>query len=111
LNWAFLTDPIPISDRVIGPGMGPAVVGTLLITGSAGAMSIPLGILGGIYLNEYGGRGFLARIVRFLADVMTGVPSVVMGLFVYTFVVLQTKEFNAFAGALALACLMLPIVI
>ncbi len=111
LNWAFLTDPIPISDREIGPGMGPAVAGTLLITGAAALMAIPIGILGGIYLNEYGGRGILARVLRFFADVMTGVPSVVMGLFVYTFVVLQTKEFNGFAGALALACLMLPIVI
>jgi phosphate transport system permease protein len=110
LNWAFLTDPIPI-DRAFGPGMGPAVAGTLLIVGAAAVMSIPLGVLGGIYLNEYGGRGVLARFVRFLAEVMTGVPSVVMGLFVYTFVVLQTKEPNAFAGALALACLMVPIVI
>ena len=79
--------------------MGPAVVGTLLITGAAAVMAIPIGILGGIYLNEYGGRGILARVIRFLAEVMTGVPSVVMGLFVYTFVVLQTKELNGFAGA------------
>jgi phosphate transport system permease protein len=110
ISWAFLTDPIPI-DRAIGPGMGPAVAGTLLITGAAAVMAIPLGILGGIYLNEYGGRNVLARVIRFLAEVMTGVPSVVMGLFVYTFVVLQTEEPNAFAGALALACLMLPIII
>jgi phosphate transport system permease protein len=111
LDWAFLTDPIPIADRIIGPGMGPAVVGTLLITGAAAAMSIPLGVLGGIYLNEYGTRGVLARFIRFLSEVMTGVPSVVMGLFVYTFVVLRTKEQNGFAGALALMCLMLPIII
>jgi phosphate transport system permease protein len=110
LNWAFLTDPIPI-DRAFGPGMGPAVVGTLIITGAAALMAIPIGILGGIYLNEYGGRNILARVVRFLSEVMTGVPSIVMGLFIYTFVVLQTGEPNAFAGALALACLMLPIVI
>ena len=111
IDWAFLTDPIPISDRIVGPGMGPAVAGTLLITGAAALMAIPIGILGGIYLNEYGGRGILARVIRFLSEVMTGVPSVVMGLFIYTFVVLRTKESNAFAGALALACLMLPIVI
>jgi len=111
LDWEFLTDPIPIADRIIGPGMGPAVVGTMLITGAAAAMSIPLGVLGGIYLNEYGGRSSLARVIRFLSEVMTGVPSVVMGLFVYTFVVLRTKELNGFAGALALMCLMLPIVI
>ena len=110
LNWAFLTDPIPI-DRAFGPGMGPAVAGTLLITGAAALMAIPLGVLGGIYLNEYGGRNIFARVIRFLSEVMTGVPSIVMGLFVYTFVVLQTQEPNAFAGALALACLMLPIVI
>ena len=69
--------------------MGPAVVGTLLITGAAALMAIPLGILGGIYLNEYGGKSPLARVIRFLAEVMTGVPSIVMGLFIYTFVVLQ----------------------
>jgi phosphate transport system permease protein len=91
--------------------MGPAVVGTLLITGAASLMAIPLGILGGIYLNEYGGKSVLARFIRFLAEVMTGVPSIVMGLFIYTLVVLNTKEQNGFAGALALACLMLPIVI
>jgi phosphate transport system permease protein len=111
LSWSFITDPLPFSERIPGPGMGPAVAGTLLITGAAALMAIPLGILGGIYLNEYGGKRPLARVVRFLSEVMTGVPSIVMGLFVYTFVVLHTHEKNAFAGSLALACLMLPIVI
>jgi phosphate transport system permease protein len=108
----FLTQPIPISDRIIGPGMGPAVVGTFIITGAAATMAIPLGILGGIYVNEYGStRNPLARLIRFMAEVMTGVPSVVMGLFIYVFVVLKTKEFNGLAGALALGALMLPIVL
>lgn len=111
LSWSFLTDPLPFSERIPGPGMGPAVAGTILITSAAALMAIPLGILGGIYLNEYGGTSPLARVVRFLSEVMTGVPSIVMGLFIYTFVVLNTHEKNAFAGALALACLMLPIVI
>jgi phosphate transport system permease protein len=111
LNWEFVTTPIPISPRLPGPGMGPAVAGTLLITTAAALLSIPLGILGGIYVHEYGTRNPLAHLIRFLAEVMTGVPSVVMGLFVYVFVVLKTKEQNGFAGALALACLMLPIVI
>lgn len=111
LNWEFLTTPIPISNRLPGPGMGPAVAGTLLITGAAALMAIPLGILGGIYVNEYGTRNPLAKLIRFMAEVMTGVPSVVMGLFVYVFVVLKTKEQNGFAGALALASLMLPVVI
>jgi phosphate transport system permease protein len=111
LSWEFLTEDLPIIDRLPGGGMGPAVVGTLLITGAASVMAIPLGILGGIYLNEYGGTGVLARFIRFLSEVMTGVPSIVMGLFIYTLVVLHTKERTGFAGALALACLMLPIVI
>jgi phosphate transport system permease protein len=111
ISWEFLTEDLPFVDRLPGGGMGPAVVGTLLITGAASLMAIPLGILGGIYLNEYGGKSVLARIIRFLSEVMTGVPSIVMGLFIYTLVVLNTQEKNGFAGALALACLMLPIVI
>lgn len=111
VSWSFLSDDIPFVERFPGGGMGPAVVGTLLITGAASLMAIPLGILGGIYLNEYGGTRPLAKLVRFLSEVMTGVPSIVMGLFVYTLVVLNTKEKTGLAGALALACLMLPIVI
>jgi phosphate transport system permease protein len=110
-SWDFLTSNPPFSNRLPGGGMYPAVVGTLVITGAASLMAIPLGVLGGIYLNEYGGRSPMARLVRFLSEVMTGVPSIVMGLFIYTFVVLNTKERNGFAGALALACLMLPIII
>jgi phosphate transport system permease protein len=111
ISWEFWTKDIPFVQSFPGGGMGPAVVGTLLITGAASLMAIPLGILGGIWLNEYGGRNPLARLTRFLSEVMTGVPSIVMGLFIYTFVVLHTKEQNGLAGALALACLMLPIVI
>jgi phosphate transport system permease protein len=111
MSWDFLNEDLPFVDRLPGGGMAPAVVGTLLITGAASLMAIPLGILGGIYLNEYGGKSPLARFIRFLSEVMTGVPSIVMGLFIYTLVVLNTKEKNGFAGALALACLMLPIVI
>jgi phosphate transport system permease protein len=111
ISWSFLTDDMPFVDRLPGGGMGPAVVGTLLITGAASLMAIPLGVLGGIYLNEYGGKSPLARLIRFLSEVMTGVPSIVMGLFIYTLVVLNTHEKTGFAGALALACLMLPIVI
>jgi phosphate transport system permease protein len=111
ISWSFLTDNLPFVDRLPGGGMGPAVTGTLLITGAASLMAIPLGVLGGIYLNEYGGKQPLARLIRFLSEVMTGVPSIVMGLFIYTLVVLNTKEKTGFAGALALACLMLPIVI
>jgi phosphate transport system permease protein len=110
IDWAFFTEDIPISSRRPGPGMGPAVVGTLIITGAATAMAVPLGVLAAVYLNEYGRRGRLASSIRFLSDVMAGVPSIVMGLFIYTLWVLRFGQ-SAFAGALALGSLMLPIVI
>ena len=110
ISWSMLTKPIPTS-RTIGPGIGPAVVGTLLVTLAAAALAIPLGLLAAIYLNEYGKEGKTAAAIRFLTNVMSGVPSIVMGLFVYTVWVLTFKKQTAFAGSLALACLMLPIVI
>ena len=93
--------------------MGPAIVGTILTTGLATLMAVPLGILGAIYLHEYGKTGRLASVLRFFADVMTGVPSIIMGLFIFTIWVTRfgVDGVNAFAGALALGCLMLPIVI
>ncbi len=110
VDWDFLSQDIPISSRLPGPGMGPAVLGTLLITGAATAMAVPLGVLAAVYLNEYGKKRRLAGTIRFLSDVMAGVPSIVMGLFVYTLWVLRYGQ-TGFAGALALGCLMLPIVI
>jgi phosphate transport system permease protein len=110
-GWHFLTTDIPITDRSVGGGMKPAIIGTLLITGAATAMAVPLGVLGGLWLHEYGKQGHLARVIRFLSEIMTGVPSIVMGLFIYTVWVLRFKEFSGFAGSLALGCLMLPIVI
>ena len=109
-GWDFLTADIP-TRRTLGPGMGPAVVGTLIITGTATLIAVPLGVLGGIYLNEYGVQSRPARLLRLLADVMTGVPSIVMGLFIYTFVSLKTEALNGLSGALALAALMLPVII
>jgi phosphate transport system permease protein len=106
----WFTASIPILTRSEGPGMRPAIIGTLIITGAATAMAVPLGVLGGIYLNEYSDRTAFGRFIRFLSDVMTGVPSIVMGIFVYTLWVLTYGQ-SAFAGALALACLMLPVVI
>jgi phosphate transport system permease protein len=110
MSWGFLTKDIPILTRSVGPGMGPAVVGTLVITGTATTMAVPLGILAAVYLNEYGKKNRLAQVIRTMSDVMTGVPSIVMGLFIYTIWVLR-YGYSGFAGALALACLMLPIVI
>jgi phosphate transport system permease protein len=113
ISLDFLTKNIPTQGRTRGGGMGPAVFGTILITGAATAMAVPLGILGAVYVVEYGAGNRLASVVRFMAEVMAGVPSIVMGLFIYTVWVLHFKAngLTAFAGALALACLMLPIVI
>ncbi|MEI8240838.1 MAG: phosphate ABC transporter permease PstA [Actinomycetota bacterium] len=107
---AWFTKGIPGRTRVVGPGMGPAIIGTLVITGAASLLAIPLGILGAVYLHEYGRQSKPAKVVRFLANVMTGVPSIVMGLFIY---VVFTLRFglSGVGGSLALACLMLPVVI
>jgi phosphate transport system permease protein len=111
ITWQFLTGDIPVNVLpVTFGGVGPAVYGTLVITGFASLMAIPLGVLGGIYINEYGGNQVLARVINFFADVMTGVPSIIMGLFIFTIWVLHFG-YSGFAGSLALACLMLPIVI
>jgi phosphate transport system permease protein len=112
ISWQFLSNgtiPPNILPANID-GMGAAVVGTLEITGFAAVMAIPLGILGAVYINEYGGNRPLAKLISFLADVMTGVPSIVMGLFIFTIWVLHFG-YSGLAGSFALACLMLPIVI
>ncbi len=109
-SYDFLVTNVPIISSQPGPGMAPAVLGTLLITGAATAIAVPLGVLGAIYLNEYGKQRPLARFIRLMTDVMSGVPSVVMGLFIYTIWVLR-YGLSGLAGALALACLMLPIIV
>ena len=111
ISVSFLTSPIPpLFAPASEGGIGPAVLGTLEITGLATIMAVPLGILGAIYLNEYGGKGVLGRLIGFMSDVMTGVPSIIMGLFLFSIWVVHFG-FSGFAGALALGCLMLPIVI
>jgi len=109
ISWDFLTGDIGPQISKQG-GIGPAIAGTLLITGAATLMAVPLGILGAIYLNEYGRKSPFAQLIRFMSYVMTGVPSIVMGLFIFTIWVLRF-QFSGFAGALGLACLMLPVVI
>jgi phosphate transport system permease protein len=111
ISWQFLTSPIPfnVAPADVG-GMGPAILGTIEITALAAAIAVPLGVLGAIYLNEYGGRNWLSRFIGFMADVMTGVPSIVMGLFIFSIWVLHFG-FSGLAGALALGALMLPVVI
>ena len=109
----WFTKDIQLAPRRPGPGMKAAIIGTGVITFTATLIAVPLGIAGAIYLNEYGRNRPFARVLRFLANVMAGVPSIVMGLFIFVFWVIPrgVDGLNGFSGALALACLMLPIVV
>lgn len=108
INLDFFTElPKPVGET--GGGMGNALVGTLKLVGLAGVFGIPPGILAGIYLAEFGASKF-GQAVRFAADVMSGVPSITVGIFVYSLVVVTTKQFSALAGGIALGMLMLPMV-
>ena len=109
VNLDFFTQlPKPVGEP--GGGMANAIVGTLTLVGLASCLGLPLGILGGIYLAESRDRR-LPWIIRFLADVLNGVPSIVIGIFAYTVVVLPMRRFSALAGGFALAVIMLPIVL
>lgn len=109
----FLTHSMRnVSPRAEGGGVYHAIIGTIEQVGIASLIGIPIGVLVGIYLVEYGARGRLAHLVSFFVDVMTGVPSIVAGLFVYTgFVLTLGFERSGFAGSLALAILMIPVVV
>jgi phosphate transport system permease protein len=109
----FGIDPSTVAAAQPVYGMQPAIVGTLLTVGLATLLAVPLGVLGAVYLNEYGKKNRLATVLRFFTDVMTGVPSIIMGIFLYAvFVVPQgLSGRSAIAGGLALACLMLPIIV
>ena len=106
LSWDFFTNlPAPVGET--GGGMKNAIVGTLILVGLACSFGIPLGVLAGIYLSEFGDSKF-GRAVRFGADVMSGVPSIADGIFAYTLIVLTMRRFSALAGGSALGVLMLP---
>jgi phosphate transport system permease protein len=109
VNLDFFTQlPKPVGEP--GGGMANAIVGTLTLVGVASCLGLPLGILGGVYLAESRDRR-LPWMIRFLADVLNGVPSIVIGIFAYTIVVLPMRHFSALAGGFALAVIMLPIVL
>jgi phosphate transport system permease protein len=106
INWAFLTQtPKPVGEP--GGGMANAIVGSGVILAIASSMGIPLGIGAGIYLSEYG-RNRYGDVVRFISDVLNGVPSIVIGIVAYAIVVLRQKHFSALAGGVALAIMMVP---
>ncbi len=108
LNWAFFTE-LPKPPGEPGGGMANAIAGTLTLVGIACAIGVPLGILAGVFVVEFGANKF-GKLVQFSADVMSGLPSIVAGLFVYAIVVVPMHRFSALAGGLALAILMLPTV-
>ncbi len=106
INLAFLftTPDSP------GGGMANAIVGTLMITGLATLLGVPVGMLAGIYLAEFGQDRKFARAVRFLGNILMGAPSIVIGVFVYTILVVPTQGFSGYSGSIALAIIMLPVV-
>jgi phosphate transport system permease protein len=107
LSWAFLTHlPTPVGER--GGGMANAIVGSGKLLLLASTFGVPIGFLGGVYLAEFGGRTF-PFVVRYTADLLNGVPSILIGIFAYTIVVLPMKHFSALAGGLALGVMMIPI--
>jgi phosphate transport system permease protein len=103
----FTHNPRPVGEP--GGGMANAIVGTLILTGLAAAMAVPIGILSGVYLSEYRGSRF-ASAVRFAADTLNGVPSIVIGVFAYGVVVLPLRHFSTLAGGFALGVMMIPII-
>lgn len=106
INWAFLTQtPKPVGE--VGGGMANAIAGTVLILFIASIMGVPIGIGAGIYLAEYG-RNRFGNLIRFTADVLNGVPSIVVGIVAYAIVVLGQGHFSALAGGVALAIMMIP---
>ena len=108
INLAFFTHlPLPVGEP--GGGMANAIVGTLILTGLGSLMAVPIGVLSGIYMAEYAGTR-LAGLMRFAADTLNGVPSIVIGLFAYVVAVLPFKQFSALAGGFALGVMMIPIV-
>jgi phosphate transport system permease protein len=107
LNLAFFTKvPAPIGET--GGGMANAILGSGIVLALASLIGIPVGIAAGVYLAEFGRGRFLAGAIRFTADVLNGVPSIVVGIAIYSLIVMQQKHFSAFAGGVALAVMMVP---
>jgi phosphate transport system permease protein len=108
INWAFFTQlPKPVGET--GGGMANAIVGTFVLLVQAAVFGVPVGVLGGVFLSEYGSSRF-NRWIRFTADVLNGVPSITWGMVVYALVVVPMKGFSALAGGIVLGMMMIPLV-
>ncbi|MFH1024207.1 MAG: phosphate ABC transporter permease PstA [Planctomycetota bacterium] len=110
VNGAFLTRlPAPVGET--GGGIANAILGSVKVVGLAALMGVPVGILGGIYLAEFGTGTWAGFSIRYAADILNGLPSIVIGIFAYVLVVLPMRKFSAFSGAVALAVILIPIVL
>jgi phosphate transport system permease protein len=110
LSLQTLTESTPPPNVEQG-GLANAIVGSVIMVLAATAIATPVGILAGIYLAEYGQRGWLGRVTRFINDILLSAPSIVIGLFVYAIVVAKTRTFSGYAGVLALALIVVPVVV
>ena len=110
LDFSILTQDTPAPDSA-GGGLANAIVGSLLMVGFSTLFSTPIGILAGLYLSEYGDRSRIAAVTRFVTDIMLSAPSIVIGLFVYAFLVAQVQHFSGWAGAIALSLIAIPVVV
>jgi phosphate transport system permease protein len=108
-NWSLFTE-LPPAALQSGGGIANALVGTIILVGIAALISIPIGVLAAVYLSEFSSSR-IARWIRFACNVLSGVPSIIIGIFAYGVIVLSTKSFSAYAGGFALAILMLPIIV
>jgi phosphate transport system permease protein len=109
LNWDFFTQlPKPVGE--VGGGMANAIVGSLKLLGLAAVIGLPIGLMAGIYLAEFGGKTF-SFVTRYTTDLLNGVPSIVIGIFAYSLLVLPVKHFSALAGGVALGVMVIPITV
>jgi phosphate transport system permease protein len=110
LDWDFFTKlPKPVGEE--GGGMANAIVGTLKLLLLASLIGVPIGFIGGVYLSEYGRKTTIGFLIRYSADLLNGIPSIVMGIFAYTIVVLPMGHFSTVAGGVALGIMMIPIAV
>ncbi len=110
LAWSVFTESTPPPQADVG-GLANAIVGSLLMVSLATLLGTPIGVLAGVYLAEYGKRSWLGAVTGFINDILLSAPSIVIGLFIYAVVVARAKSFSGFAGVLALALIVIPVVV
>ncbi len=109
LNWDFFTQ-LPKGPGETGGGMANAILGSAKLIGLASLIGVPIGFIAGVYLSEFGGVRF-PFVIRYTADLLNGIPSIVVGIFAYALIVLPVKHFSAWAGSIALAVMLIPVVV